>query len=310
MAIEAPKPWIVPTSPAPSLDERGRSLDPLAQLPLPRVPTGVPDFDHLTGGVPAGSVVLLAGEAGSGHNEFALTSSVHLMLHYEDPVLHQFFLGSAQGPFHYPRGVAYVSLTRSRDQVLKEIEGSFEPGYHQVLAKHLTFHDLSPAYFAETVVPASWASVRTSLLSGSSAPPAPVGPVQGIADAVEADGDANLVIVDSLTDLFTRRSTEPEEVLALVKGLRRRAKGWNGLVYLLLSKGVTSPSVEQALFDSVDGVLSFSWSGSALYSHRQRQMVIPKFMPVLAHIPHEHQGRFVIRVSAVNGLVTTQYERI
>ncbi|MGI0132603.1 MAG: hypothetical protein ACREDK_05880, partial [Thermoplasmata archaeon] len=197
-----------------------------------------------------------------------------------------------------------------REQVLSEVEGSFEPGYHEVLHKHLTFHDLSPAYFADTVVPASWAAVRASLLSGTDGPTPPAPPLQGVADALEADGDANLVIVDSLTDLLVRRSTEADEVLALVKGLRRRAKSWNGLVYLLLSKGVAPPAVEQALIDSVDGVLSFSWSSSVLSSHRQRQMVIPKYMPVLAHVPHEHQGRFVIRVSAVNGLVTTQYERI
>lgn len=310
MAIEAPRPWVVPPSGAGDASAPRATAGALETLAPLRVPTGVPDFDHLTGGLPAGSVVLLTGEAGSGHQEFALTSSVHLMLHYEDPVLHQFFLGSARGPFHYPNGVVYVSLSRSREQVLNEVEGSFEPGYHQVLLKHLTFHDLSPAYFADTVVPANWASVRASLLSGTGAAGAPASPIQGVADALEADGGSNLVIVDSLTDLLVRKATEPEEVLALVKGLRRRAKEWNGLVYLLLSKGVAPASVEQALIDSVDGVLSFSWSSSALYSHRQRQMIIQKFMPVLARVPHEHQGRFVIRVSTVNGLVTTQYERI
>jgi hypothetical protein len=118
------------------------------------------------------------------------------------------------------------------------------------------------------------------------------------------------VIVDSLTDLVVRRGIDSEELLTLVKGLRRRAKSWNGVVYLLLSKGVAPSAVEQALIDSVDGVLSFNWTTSPLHSHRQRTMLIEKFMPVLARVPHEHQGRFVIRVSKVNGLVTTQYERV
>jgi len=39
-------------------------------------------------------------------------------------------------------------------------------------------------------------------------------------------------------------------------------------------------------------------------------MLVERFMPVLARIPHEQQSRFVIRVSAINGLVTTQYERV
>jgi KaiC/GvpD/RAD55 family RecA-like ATPase len=275
-----------------------------------RIPTGVPDFDHMTGGLPAGSVVLLAGEAGSGHQEFALTSAVHLMLHYDDPELHQFFLGSARGPFLYPAGVVYVSLTRSKEQVLREFEGTFDRSYYRVLTRHLAFHDLSPSYFAESVVPASWSSVDGGLLSVRPSETAPKDPLASIADAFEEDGRANLVILDSITDLLVRKGTEASDLAALLKGLRRRAKSWNGIIYLLLTKGVASPATEQALLDSVDGVFSFSWTSNPHHSQRQRQMLIERFMPVLSHVRHEHQGRFVIRVSALNGLVTTQYERI
>jgi hypothetical protein len=116
--------------------------------------------------------------------------------------------------------------------------------------------------------------------------------------------------VDSLTDLLVRKSVDPAELMALVKGLRRRAKSWGGLVYLILTRGVASAAIEQALVDSVDGVLSFAWQTSPHHSHRQRTMVIEKFLPVLARIPQEQQGRFVIKVSSVSGLVTTQYERV
>jgi len=309
MAVESPKPWFVSTEaslgsaqPAPPNEDEAAPL---------RVPTGVPDFDYLTGGLPSGSIVLLLGEAGAGHQEFALTSAVHLMLHYDDPRLHQFFLGGAQGPFVYPRGVVYVSVSRSKEQVLREVQASFEKSYHQVLVKHLTFHDLSQSYFSDSVVPAGWAQVGGSLLSAlPGASPARAPPLQAVADAMESDGASNLVIVDSLTDLVVRRSVDLEELLTLVKGLRRRAKSWNGIVYLLLSKGVAPAATEQALMDSADGVLTFTWSTSPTHSTRQRTMLIERFMPVLARVPHEHQGRFVIRVSAVNGLVTTQYERI
>ncbi len=103
---------------------------------------------------------------------------------------------------------------------------------------------------------------------------------------------------------------EAADVLSLLKGLRRRAKEWGGIVYVILSEGVAPPSVEQAVIDSVDGVLHFHWISSPTQSHRQRAMLIEKFMPLLARLPSEHQGRFVIRVSGKNGLVTTQYERI
>jgi KaiC/GvpD/RAD55 family RecA-like ATPase len=276
------------------------------------VPTGVPDFDSFTGGFPAGSVVLLFGEAGAGHQEFALTSAVHLMLHYDDPQLHRFFLGSAKGPFVYPRGVAYVSTSRSREQVIAELHGAFDVTYSEVLSRHLNFHDLSPAYFQDTVVPSSWASLSSPLLSGAPVTAAPDdgGPLRALADAVDQDGRKNLVIVDSLTDLLVRRGLEPTDLVTLLKGLRRRAKEWDGVVYLLLSKGVAPPAVEQAVTDSVDGVLHFTWVASPSQSHRQRAMVIEKFMPILARLPVEYQGRFMIRVNPASGLVTTQYERV
>ncbi|MCI4368433.1 MAG: hypothetical protein L3K09_02575 [Thermoplasmata archaeon] len=305
MAANAPRPWY-----APMLAQRGPEEDEVPATSS-RIPTGVPDFDYLTGGLPAGSVVLLVGEAGSGHQEFALTSAVHLMLRYDDPRMHRFYLGSARGPFRYPKQVVYVSASRSKPQLLREIASTFDANYAKTLERHLTFHDLSPSYFRDSVVPSSWASLGGSVLSGISAErPAEGGPLAGIAEAVEQDGRSNLVIVDSLTDLLVRRGVEASDLLTLVKGLRRRAKELDGLVYLLLSRGVNPPATEQALYDSVDGVLSFSWTTNPLHSHRQRTMLIEKFMPVLSRMSREHQGRFVIQVSAVGGLVTTQYERI
>jgi KaiC/GvpD/RAD55 family RecA-like ATPase len=300
MAVESIRPF----SP-PSYTTAPRS----AEVPshLPRVPTGVPDFDYLT----LGSVVLLFGEAGAGHQEFALTSAVHLMLHYDDPDLHRFYLGSAKGPFLYPESIAYVSTSRSKEQVLSEMQGSFSGVYPEVLERHLTFRDLSPTYFQDTVVPASWASLPGPLLAGApSTALRAEGPLRAVAEAVEAVGPRNLVLVDSLTDLLVREGVGPGDVLTLLKGLRRRAKEWGGLVYLLLSQGVAPPAVEQAVFDSTDGVLQFRWLTSANTSHRQRSMVISKFMPLLARLPTEYHGRFLIRVHPTSGLVTTQYERV
>ncbi len=278
-----------------------------------RIPTGIGDFDSIAGGIPAGSVVLLVGEAGAGHQEFALTSATHLMFSYDAERLHRFYLGSIRGNFVYPAGVVYVSLSRSRDQVVREVEISFDATHRDSFVRHLKFHDLSPVYFSDSVVPRSWANTPTPLLAalGGEDVQAPTGePLEAVVRAIETDGAGNLVIVDSLTDLLVRRGSEIEEVLALVKGLRRRAKEWGGLVYLLLSRGVVPTATEQALVDSADGVFSFAWVSHPMRSTRQRTMLIDKFMPVLAHVPYEHQGRFVIRVSSLTGLVTTQYERI
>lgn len=304
-SANSPRPYLYPTMPAAA---RPAAVPPGGPA---RVPTGVPDFDYLTGGLPSGSVVLLLGEAGAGHQEFALTSAVHLMLHFDDPRLHQLYLGNAKGPFLYPEGVAYLSTSRSEDQVLAEIRAAFEGTYPDVLSRHLKFHDLSPTYFADTVVPDEWASIARPILAEAPVTAASGdGPVRAVAEAADLDGGHNLVVLDSLTDLLVRPGAQAPELLTLLKGLRRRAKAWNGLVYLLLSQGVAAPAVEQAVIDSVDTVLGFNWVTSPARSTRQRAMVIVKSMPVLAHLPAEYHGRFVIRVKTGTGLVTTQYERV
>ena len=306
MALQSPRPFVVPAQTA---GEPPRPPD-LGEHPA-RIPTGVPDFDYLTGGLPAGSLVLLWGAAGAGHQEFALTSAVHLMLHYDMPRLHDFYLGSAKGPFVYPDGVLYVSTSRSQAQVIDELRGAFEGTYAETLERHLTFLDLSREYFADTVVPTTWSAVPSPLLGGStSSPAADGGPLRALVAGIDQPAARQLVVLDSLTDLVVRRGVEAPDLLTVLKGLRRRAKEWGSVVYLLLSEGVAPPALEQAILDSVDGVLHFSWTSSPSHSHRQRTMLIEKFMPVLAHVPAEYQGRFVIRVGAKNGLVTTQYERV
>jgi KaiC/GvpD/RAD55 family RecA-like ATPase len=306
MSVELPAAVAKPADGMPEASDDG------ATGALRRVPTGIADFDVQTGGIPTGSIVLLMGEPGAGHQEFALTSAAHLMFRYDQERwrVRRFFLGSLQGEFAYPAKVSYVSITRSQAQVLREVRGSFEASYHEALLSHLIFHDLSREYFADSVVPPQWAASSSLLDSAADSAGRSTNPLAAIAGALEQDGLGNLVIVDSLTDLLVRKSIVTEELVTLIKGMRRRARDWDGLVYLLLARGVTTPATEQALVDSVDGVLSFAWTANPYHSHRQRSMLIEKFMPVLSHVPHEKQGRFVIRVSPLTGLVTTQYERI
>lgn len=305
MAVEFPaspmSPW-VPT---------GRARPALSAITDLRIPSGIADFDQVSGGFPAGSVVLLLGETGAGHQEFALTSATHLMFHYDEQQLHRFYLAVDRENYRFPRSVAYVSLTRSREQVLQELSASFDELYRNVFERHLTFLDLSGAYFADTIVPTAWSAPTGGLLASVSGSRSSTDSVlTALASSVEQGGPDNVLIVDSLTDLLARPGVAVAELLALVKGLRRRAKSWNGVVYLLLSHGVASADTEQALADSVDAVLSFSWNQSPTRSTRQRTLLVAKSMPVLTHVPHEHQGRFVIRISSLSGLVTTQYERI
>ncbi|EQD32840.1 HTR-like protein, partial [mine drainage metagenome] len=174
-------------------------------------------------------------------------------------------------------------------------ESAFDPSYARTLAGHTRFEDLSAEYFQDTAVPGVWASLDRPLLA--SAPTnrgAPRGPVRRLVEILDRDGPQNLILVDSLTDLLVRPGIDPMEILTFLKGLRRQAKQWGGLVYLLLTRGVAPPSTELAVVDSVDGVLSFRWSTSPTLAQRRRALLVEKFLPVLARIPEERQGRFVL----------------
>lgn len=275
----------------------------------PRVPSGVSDFDAITGGWPVGSVILLRSEAGAGHGEFALSSAARLMRATGTGRPAPFEMGPSRAPLVIPRQVTYLSFTRSREELLWEVESTFPREYHEVLSRHLDFVDLAASYFSDSLVPSDWTETRRSLLvEGTSERPTEI--LAALADALEPRAQDSLVILDSLSDLLVRESVRPEQLITLVKGLRRRAKAWKGVMYLLLARGVAEPRLEQAILDSVDGVLGFSWVQSASKSARSRALVIEKFMPLLSHVPTQLQGRFVLRVNPLDGLVTTQYERI
>jgi hypothetical protein len=220
LAVEAPRPWTAAAGP---------SLSPStpSSPDLTRVPTGIADFDHLSGGIPAGSVVLLWGEPGSGHQEFALTSAAHLMLTSDEPTLPRTFLGPWPGPFRIPRGIAYVSTSRSQEQLHAEVDGAFDETYRSVLRRHLKFHDLSPAYFVDSVVPSGWTTVGRSLLGGTTTPPGGgTGPLGALAHAIEADAPNNLVIVDCWSErASTGRSSVPSSRGCAVT--RRRGEAWS-----------------------------------------------------------------------------------
>lgn len=275
-----------------------------------RIPTGVNDFDHITGGLPVGSVMLLSGEPGAGSYEFALTSAATLMRASHRKDTRNLYLGRYQGPVALPGRVTYVSLTRSREQLLREADSAFPAEYSQLLIDHLDYADLSAPYFADSVVPTSWADEDRPVLEGEGAARSADGILGDLTAALETRGKGSLLIVDSLSDLLARSSIRAEDVLTVIKGLRRRAKQWNGLVYLLLAKGIAEPRVEQAVKDSVDGVFDFAWVRHQNRSVRIRAMLIEKSMPLLAYVPQELQGRFLLDVRGRFGLATTQYERV
>lgn len=118
---------------------------------LVRIPSGIESLDQvLQGGFPSGSLVLLLGEIGAGDFEFAFTSSARMLMKGSENI----------DRITKIRKVSYISFTRSKEDVLKEIALSF-PDYYDILQKSdsqntFEFKDFSDAYFAKSFLPVTW----------------------------------------------------------------------------------------------------------------------------------------------------------
>lgn len=273
-----------------------------------RIPSGIPEFDIVVGGgFPKGSTILLLGEHGSGYREFAITSASRILLAKKNTDLRHFLLGNASDLSVLPKKVAYLSFTSPKEDILYEIKESFNEDYYEILKEKIEFTDLSSAYFRHTIVPSSWSNedLLTSLAGSDSEPP-----LNSLVKFFENNGKDSLVIIDSLSDLLISSNVKFEDVIVLLKGIKRRSKIWGGIVYFYLTDSITDKEKINALGDCVDGIIKFEWVKNIRTSKRQRSMHIEKFMPLLVHVNEMRVSRFAIDISPMQGLVVSDYERV
>jgi KaiC/GvpD/RAD55 family RecA-like ATPase len=274
------------------------------------MPTGVADFDSiLNGGLPAGSVVLLLGDVGAGQLEFCLTSAAKIGLVLENPKSLEFFLGHAAKHSKLPEKLSYITFSKSKQDILQEVALSFNRDYHDSLVKRLEFKDFSEKYFMRTIVPPHWVqeSKPNKLFSSGESDRSLL---EDFVAFFDENSNNSMIIVDSLTDLIMTESVPFSDLIAVLKGLKRMAKNWKCLIYLILTDDILDKRKQQMIIDSVDGVLRFEWSKSVHSSNRQRYMYVEKFMPVLATMEQERIMRFATLVTSQSGFVVIDTERV
>ncbi|MFP4546107.1 MAG: RAD55 family ATPase [Methanomassiliicoccales archaeon] len=275
--------------------------------PVPRIPTGVSDFDSIiNGGFPAGSVVLLLGELGAGQIEFAMTSAAKLSLVKDHPESASFFLGQKGENRVMPEKICYVTFSRSREDILQEIYASFNEEFYQAFRDHVLFKDFSSSYFKHTMVPSSWAGEDSSIFSKGEDEEV----LEGLVKFLDQNGPDSLVIIDSITDLVVGTKIDPYDLVSVLRGMQRVAKRWRGVIYLVLSKDIMEGMKQKMIMDSVDGFLVFEWSRFHQSSKRQRYLYVEKFMSILPHLDKERIARFATVVTSQSGLVVIDTERI
>jgi KaiC/GvpD/RAD55 family RecA-like ATPase len=275
--------------------------------PVKRIPTGVADFDAIIkGGMPVGSTVLLLGDLGAGQVEFAYTSASKLALVKENPLSSDYFLGTTAKNSYMPDKICYITFSRSKEDILQEIKISFNDDFYEAFERNVIFKDFSGQYFRKTVVPKSWGGESSSIFGEHNEENL----LEALVNFMDEHAPNSLVIIDSLTDLAVSANIEVSDMVAVLRGMQRVSKKWNGIVYLILTSEILDQTKERVIMDSVDGALVFRWSKFAQSSKRQRYLYVEKFMSLLPHLDKERIARFATVVTAESGLVVIDTERV
>ena len=277
-----------------------------------RIPTGVADFDSIIqGGLPVGSVVLLLGDVGGGGHEFALTSAAKIGIVKEYPDTRAFMLGDAGKNGLLPEKTCYVTFSRSKEDILRDVKLSFNRDFYESLKSTLVFKDFSKNYFMHTVVPTTWVDVDNGhevMFSDEKKEKGNV--LESFVDFLDANAPRSMVVVDSLTDLVVSETVKFEDLVSLLKGLQRMAKKWGSIFYLILTDEILDRKRQQMIIDSVDGVFKFEWAKFHHTSKRQRYLYVEKFMSVLPHLDQERIARFATLITSQSGFVVINTERV
>ncbi len=261
-----------------------------------RMPTGIASLDPvLDGGVPPGSAVLLLGEHGAGNVEFVQTSLMQLSLRKQT--------GTTGGNLMLPDGISYVTFTRMREDILKEMALSFNPGLYERLEENIVFHDLSELYFDASIVPTDWygeGSVIERLQKRQRKENGNI--LAEIVRVLDGSPKNSLIVLDSLTDIAPPLAEGPRwhAFIAFLRGLQRASKRWNTTIYLLLTSGILDRSRELEIADCVDATLLFRWEENSA-QRRQRVMHFEKFRGVMPRLEDKDLVKFAVKVSAAGG---------
>ncbi len=282
-----------------------------------RYSTGVVSFDSvLKGGIPVGSLVLMLTDEGAGAQEFAFTSAAKLSLVRDKPDMKQFAFGDFYSHMQFPKQVTYVSISRARTDVQLEIDASFDPDLADAFKRHVRFMDFSPSFFHGSGVPAHWLQLVDAKEDEYAFDEDeddvrfydPTGTL--LIDVVEESAKDGMVYIDALTDMVINHKMDNQDMMMVLKGMRRVLHEWRGVIFFILHKGVLPPMEETRFKDCFDAVMNFEWIVSPTSSKRQRYLYFEKFGGVLPILNREDIVRFSTEISYSSGFVVVNAERI
>lgn len=260
---------------------------------MERIPFGVKQLDSIiNGGAPAGSVVLLSGEAGAGSREFMHTSAIINGLANVDEEQFDLYYGSPSNNAVVPEEVHYLSFTASESQLADEMRLAMDDDILDAGLEGVEFHDLSERYFHMSPVPREWYAERTPEITDLRARHERDDLLGALGTTLSAVARGNLVVIDSLSDLVSAMGEDIEwaDITFLVAGIQKAAHRWGGLILLHLNHETLSNTREGQLSEAAHGTMQFSWASGG--STRARTLVVKQFRGVLSQIEEEDIVQF------------------
>jgi len=260
---------------------------------MERIPFGIRQLDSIiNGGAPAGSVVLLSGEAGAGSREFMHTSALINGLEQVDGELHDLYYGDRSADAVAPKEVHYVSFTAGEAQLVSEMQLAMDDDVVDKGSQAVEFHDLSERYFHISPVPRDWYASETASITDLRARHEREDLLGTLGMVLNEVSAGNLVVIDSLSDLVSATDEEVSwsDISSLVQGIQKAAHQWGGLILLHVNPETLSSVQHGQLVDASHGTMEFAWESGG--STRARTLVVQQFRGVLSQIEDEDIVQF------------------
>ncbi|WP_253738286.1 RAD55 family ATPase [Halohasta salina] len=257
------------------------------------IPFGISRLDSLLeGGAPPGSVVLLSGEAGAGAREFVYTSAAMNALAKTDSELFDLHYGEVPEGSRLPPEVHYISFTSAKSTLEQELRYTLSDDIVDAAIDNIRYQDLSVEYFQSSRIPQDWYLGRTTDLSDLSGGGNRQKVLSALGDYLTEHASGNLIVFDAITDLLSAIGDDLEwqDIPMLIRGLKRAAAQWGGLILVLASEETLTPTRRGQLSDAASGTIDFSWETGG--SKRARVMVVKQFRGVLSRLEQEDIVQF------------------
>ncbi len=286
-------------------------------MKLSKIPTGIKTFDvNINEGFPAGSVILLLEDVGAGGREFLYTSiyNINNLKNSQNGTARMksdhknFSDNEMNNTIMLPNNICYVSISKSRDNILTENAYAFQKGYYEAVRDSLIFKELSDIYFRHSIARNLWSEKKGFMRFDSNSDN---NILDELSEFLNQNAEGNIVIIDSLTDLFINEIDylNRTDFIMFLKGMVNISKTWNGLIYLILSANILDKQMQEIINDVVDGVLVFEWFDKGSVKMR-RNLYISKFRGLIPQLEQNKIAKFETKITYDGGFEVSNVRKI